>query len=870
MVVSGISYPNAWTAQTTANQNWRSITYGNGLFVAVSSTGTTQHVMTSPDGATWTLRTSAENNPWIGITYGNGLFVAVATTGTNQVMTSPDGITWTTQTASSSRTWQSIAYGNGLFFATSTDSRGMSSPDGITWTDRPMSGTGGFTYVSFANGLFIASGGIGSVRLATSPDGITWTARTQPEANNLGNVVYGNGLYVVTATSGTQRAATSPDGITWTGRTTPTPAQAWGALAYGNHLFVAVDAGGTSSITSPDGITWTLVPENTPSSSWNSISFHDGTFVAVGNAATSGAMTSTQGNGYAYGVAADTLISPTFTFTQPNGETTSNAFLTIVDSATLTTGKTGTSTSITGATTLTQNFVVDTGFAQGTYLPTFVIAGNSALTSLPWTILQTTGHGAGLTRDSNTQIHSTTTFNIDPRIIPDSTGTNLFTTADDKGLTKIGSSTGAVATLFNRQETVYIETYVINSQDNLLSRSMTFSAQDSAATACGTIGTLTPTSNKYSTTFTTGTLCLAAADFTGSLRYLVVTNTGETHTSTTASYYISSLYATDVHTQKSAVLSTDEFPTQNSNEDQTFIISSDTTNVWCHVESVRKDGTQIHTSTNAFTIKVTEVDDTTVLGTLTTQTDTTGWSAKLTVNPNAPSRTVNAHCDGTYLGNTIQDIQSIGWISAFTADKICRVSLPADAVNNTAIRLYVHTEKNGASLPPDLPPTLQVDSGQTGAPDTWQSRLPATTMLNVVDNTATVNGALYYYDWTPNRASTPSLLVTCRMEGAPLQFENPIQVHSDSMNIDLLHPMGTISDPGLGWFAHLALWTLIFYGILRTRNLFSLPFALGGVLELVNPSWFFGLSSSLPWIGLGFLIHILLQNLNKKKNPKGT
>jgi hypothetical protein len=44
--------------------------------------------MTSPDGITWTSRTSAANNLWWGVTYGNGLFVAVSSDGyPNQVMT---------------------------------------------------------------------------------------------------------------------------------------------------------------------------------------------------------------------------------------------------------------------------------------------------------------------------------------------------------------------------------------------------------------------------------------------------------------------------------------------------------------------------------------------------------------------------------------------------------------------------------------------------------------------------------------------------------------------------------------------------------------------------------------------------------------
>ena len=44
--------------------------------------------MTSPDGITWTSRTPAADNYWEAVTYANGLFVAVSSTGTsNRVMT---------------------------------------------------------------------------------------------------------------------------------------------------------------------------------------------------------------------------------------------------------------------------------------------------------------------------------------------------------------------------------------------------------------------------------------------------------------------------------------------------------------------------------------------------------------------------------------------------------------------------------------------------------------------------------------------------------------------------------------------------------------------------------------------------------------
>ena len=87
--------------------------------------------MTSPDGITWTIRVSAADNDWYSVAYGGGLFVAVAATGTgNRVMTSPDGITWTIRVSAADRVWRSVAYGGGLFVAvaaTGTGNRVMTS-----------------------------------------------------------------------------------------------------------------------------------------------------------------------------------------------------------------------------------------------------------------------------------------------------------------------------------------------------------------------------------------------------------------------------------------------------------------------------------------------------------------------------------------------------------------------------------------------------------------------------------------------------------------------------------------------------------------------------------------------------------------------
>jgi len=200
-----------WTTQTSAaNNSWNSVAYGNGLFVAVSSSGTGNRVMTSPDGINWTLQTSAADNNWYGVTYGNGLFVAVAQSGTgDHVMTSPDGINWTIRTPPADNQWNSVVYGNGLFVS-------------------------------------VANTGIGN-RVMTSPDGINWTIRTSAADNDWRSVVYGNGLFVAVAQSGTgDRVMTSPDGINWTLRTSAAD-NGWYSVAYAKGMFVAVGSSGSGN-----------------------------------------------------------------------------------------------------------------------------------------------------------------------------------------------------------------------------------------------------------------------------------------------------------------------------------------------------------------------------------------------------------------------------------------------------------------------------------------------------------------------------------------------------------------------------------------------------------------------------------------------
>jgi predicted RecA/RadA family phage recombinase len=284
---------NSWTSHLSNNMGWVSVTWGGNTFVAVADGGIGHRVMTSPDGITWTSRTSAaDTNQWRGVTYGNGLFVAVAISGVgDRVTTSPDGITWTTRQSAADYSWNSVTYGNGLFVAvasTGTGDRVMTSPDGITWTTRQSAADISWRSVTYGNGLFVAvaESGTGN-RVMTSPDGITWTSRTSATDNNWRGVTYGNGLFVAVAWSGTgDRVMTSPDGITWTSRQSAADIS-WIGITLGDGLFVAVATTGTGNrvMTSPDGITWTS-RQSATDNVWRSVTYGNGRFVAVSSSGT--------------------------------------------------------------------------------------------------------------------------------------------------------------------------------------------------------------------------------------------------------------------------------------------------------------------------------------------------------------------------------------------------------------------------------------------------------------------------------------------------------------------------------------------------------------------------------------------------------
>lgn len=294
----GISGTWVTKAVVAGNFSWNSIVWNGSIFCAVGdSNGVNSHVMTSPDGITWTARTAAgvAADAYFGIAWNGYLFVAVGynTQFSNGIcMTSPDGVTWTNRTMPVCITvWKAVVWSGSQFVAVGTRYAGSptgavvsaTSPDGITWTGRTIP-EGDWIALAYSGSVYVA---VATNQVATSPDGITWTLRISAGAQTFSGVAWNGSLFAIISTSASsaQQVLTSPDGITWTVRASANNNQ-WACIAYINGVFVAGagSGAGNRTMTSPDGITWTIGTSSSDSP-WTAMATNNAVLVMVARGA---------------------------------------------------------------------------------------------------------------------------------------------------------------------------------------------------------------------------------------------------------------------------------------------------------------------------------------------------------------------------------------------------------------------------------------------------------------------------------------------------------------------------------------------------------------------------------------------------------
>lgn len=245
-----------------------------GLFVVLVEGNSTSRIMTSPDGTTWTTRTTPDQ-PFevLGWDTTIGRLVLVGE-GINGYAYSTDGINWSGAgspggaydtahkftVASNGTIYVSFSGDNG------SDTSNLMTGNGTSWSaGTSIQGQWRACAWSPALSLFAAVGyDSGLATVQTSPDGTSWTERI-PSDNVIGwnSIVWSPELAMFIAISEQSEATmTSTDGTTWTVNTSvPYDGNAFKALSWSPALGRATALNGATSgtsayLTTTDGLTW--------------------------------------------------------------------------------------------------------------------------------------------------------------------------------------------------------------------------------------------------------------------------------------------------------------------------------------------------------------------------------------------------------------------------------------------------------------------------------------------------------------------------------------------------------------------------------------------------------------------------------------
>ena len=259
------------------------VVWDSGQFVAVGGYGSSaccpnsSVILTSPDGDTWTVRTSGLTSPIQSIIWTGSQFVAASRDG---IITSDDGETWTIRHSEGGG--NSITWTGSKFVVVGGYQYVLTSDDAITWTSHAISSTVRFNAVEWNGVRFVAVGGYtGGYNVMTSLDGENW-AFNASVFPRLDDVIWANNQFVAAAN---QRTLTSDDGLTWTTHYMSDPSGYMIDVEWDGTQYVACSAEGPIH-TSPDGANWTR--QNTASGNWlESIAWDtDGKAVGVGLSST--------------------------------------------------------------------------------------------------------------------------------------------------------------------------------------------------------------------------------------------------------------------------------------------------------------------------------------------------------------------------------------------------------------------------------------------------------------------------------------------------------------------------------------------------------------------------------------------------------
>ncbi|MBB1077631.1 DUF1566 domain-containing protein, partial [Rhodoferax sp. 4810] len=267
-----------WQVISSSGTGLKAVTYGDGLFVAVSNT---RPILISTDGVTWTAPDEPpDSNNLLSVTWGGGQFVAVGESGA--IATSTDGSNWSDLIVGSNDLYD-VAWGGDRFVAVGGSGTILTSFDGGDTWDTQTVGTDHLKNIVWSGSQFAVT--VNSNKVLTSTDGTSWTPRTT-SALLLHDITWDGSQFVATGYYDTSAATlTSSDGTNWSTPTSVAPTYLYGVTWTGQQLVaVGAELGGVGVIltSTNGGASWTSQSFGT-TGSLSSVAWNGSRLVAVGD-----------------------------------------------------------------------------------------------------------------------------------------------------------------------------------------------------------------------------------------------------------------------------------------------------------------------------------------------------------------------------------------------------------------------------------------------------------------------------------------------------------------------------------------------------------------------------------------------------------
>jgi hypothetical protein len=190
------------------------------------------------------------------VIYANGLYTAVGKKGT--VLTSPDGVSWTSRSSGVSQYIEHVIWANNRYVAVGEKGLMITSPDSINWTVIPPVTPADIEDIAYGNGTFVGVGGYfdfyGAVTtVITSTNGTDWQSQFSVAffGTRARGVAFGGGKFVLVGNDGL--SAVSSNGVLWTDSFHAY--DNFRSIGYSSGRFIAVGNDGLIMST-VDGINW--------------------------------------------------------------------------------------------------------------------------------------------------------------------------------------------------------------------------------------------------------------------------------------------------------------------------------------------------------------------------------------------------------------------------------------------------------------------------------------------------------------------------------------------------------------------------------------------------------------------------------------